>query len=198
MGNKTSQENNNDNNTSSPIGKEPVHPSYQSTRSTAIAKYDTTPHSKNKIERLLQLPINRENKFVLKWYHITNAIKQELYDKISLKFMDLVNSKTRYDNIDELLSTLRKKMNVDENEINYIRELIKRAKTFNPDKRETQSQTASISEFKHDLEADVFGVYNCFLFSNFQFEQCKLDDFEHLFTNKKKLESISKSINLYP
>eukprot|EP01084_Bolivina_argentea_P227667 384532_1 len=169
---------------------------------------------KNKIQRLLQLTTTGQilNNFVLKWDHIGNAINQELYGKISLEFMNMVNGPKRYDDTDHLLKELKQNMRVDENEINYIRELTNRAKTFNPhefgmycnneliNNLETnyglfreKLDTLIINELGKGkvLTADIFSVYNCFLFSNFQFQQSDIEDLTYPFEHKV-------SINLYP
>eukprot|EP01084_Bolivina_argentea_P105473 188876_1 len=132
----------------------------------------------NRIEHLLQLSSKTHNKFILKWYHIENAIKQELYDKISSKFMQMVNGKKRYNDIDQLLNELKKKMNIDENELNYLKQLIKRAKTcFYPEKKQKYSKENT------RLVSDILSVHNCFLFSNFHFKQLDINDLKGLSIN---------------
>eukprot|EP01084_Bolivina_argentea_P105472 188874_1 len=132
----------------------------------------------NEIERLLQLSLKSPNIFILQWSHIENAIKQELYDKISSKFMQMVNGKKRYNDIDQLLNELKKKMNIDENELNYLKQLIKRAKTcFYPEKKQKYSKENT------RLVSDILSVHNCFLFSNFHFKQLDINDLKGLSIN---------------
>eukprot|EP01084_Bolivina_argentea_P151686 264749_1 len=160
------------------------------------------PEHANNIKLLLQLSSNNAYGFVLQWYHIGNAIKQELYDKISIKFMNLVNGTTRYKDIDHLLSALSKKMNIDDNEINYLKKLINRAKTCNPlcayrSRRAANFVWTKIYYLEKELVADIFSVYTCFVFSNFQFQKCTDDDLNKIVTNKIKGKEI-QGIDLFP
>eukprot|EP01084_Bolivina_argentea_P029576 54917_1 len=66
-----------------------------------INKSGEAENNKNEIERLLELPSKTQNNnFTLQWYHIENAIKQELYDEIASTFIKLVNSDKQCDDID--------------------------------------------------------------------------------------------------
>eukprot|EP01084_Bolivina_argentea_P105479 188885_1 len=142
-------------------------------------------NNKNEIERLLQLSLKLQHKFVLKWFHIENAIKQELYDKVAARFMKLVNGEKTYDDVDHLLNELKRKMNIDENEANYVKQLLHRAKTFNPNIIEEDQQLRSQPKDTR-LIVDIFNVYNCFLFSNFQFQQCNIGDLKVTSKNQNK------------
>ncbi len=84
----------------------------------------------NTIERLLNFPQqNNTNKYILKWEHICNAMKHELYNEIASVFMTLINNnKKQYKNINDLMNDLKNKKRIDEKEINYIKQLINRAK----------------------------------------------------------------------
>eukprot|EP01084_Bolivina_argentea_P022634 42069_1 len=158
------------------------------------------PYTKNEIDRLLPLSSTSQNKFILKWYHIENAIKQELYDKISSKFMQMVNGKKRYDDIDELLNELEKKMNIDQNELNYLKQLIERAKIFNLNITNDDEKVLwdQHTEVDMALITDIFSVHNCFLFSNFHFQQLDISDLKGLSVNEDLIKQNPNSISLYP
>eukprot|EP01083_Nonionella_stella_P057734 151442_1 len=84
--------------------------------------------SLNSIHRLLSLP--QRGAFVLSWQHIANALSHELYDEISSSFMVTVNGSKRFENMDELLQEIKNKRHIHQNEVDYIRELIERARQF--------------------------------------------------------------------
>eukprot|EP01083_Nonionella_stella_P239450 838037_1 len=76
---------------------------------------------------------NHYSVFVLTWQHIANALKHELYDKISSSFMAIVNGNgrnTRFENVNELLLCIKLMIDIDQEEVNYIHQLIDRAKAF--------------------------------------------------------------------
>ena len=105
-----------------------------------INHYQTAPLNDNKpslsvdtlnaIQRLLDLKGN--NTFCLTWKHIANALNHELYDEISSAFMLIVNGPKRFEEIEDLLEALKTEKHIDQNEINYIKQLINRAKLFYP------------------------------------------------------------------
>eukprot|EP01083_Nonionella_stella_P089742 250502_1 len=88
----------------------------------------------NAIHRLLELPPRDSDEsaltFVLNWQHIANALSHELYDKISSSFMVIVNGDTRFENVNELLEEIQDRTHIQQDEMNYIRQLIQRAKLF--------------------------------------------------------------------
>ena len=85
----------------------------------------------NSIDRLLKLSTkSKENGFNLQWKHIANALKHELYEKISSDFLLLVNGKEGFENLDALLTKLKKKTRISGKEMNYIKQLFERAKLF--------------------------------------------------------------------
>eukprot|EP01084_Bolivina_argentea_P293276 504366_1 len=131
----------------------------------------------------------------LTWQNIGNAITHELYEKISVQFMNMVNNETRYDDIDRLLNSLKKKIKIDENEVKYLRELIRRTKNSDI----CEIDLVPLFNFKPNLIADVFSVYTCFLFSNFQFQKCDTTEIKTFLENKNQINhSVPWTTNLYP
>eukprot|EP01083_Nonionella_stella_P239449 838034_1 len=90
------------------------------------------PPSLNTIHRLLGLsrPQSHDNVFVLHWKHIANALRHELYNRIASSFMEIVNGNTRFENVNGLLRFIKLNNNIDQDEVNYIQQLIERAKAF--------------------------------------------------------------------
>eukprot|EP01084_Bolivina_argentea_P305028 526902_1 len=147
---------------------------------TAFPNEKQTPKfDKNDIKRLLGIQW-------FTWNQIANAMRHELYDNISITFMELINGDKRYQDIDHVLNELKKKMRIDENEVVYIKNLISRAKKFNPYKIEKKKKV-KVMNVDQQLDTDIFNVYNCFLFSNFHFQQC---DFKHIQPSSINLASI--------
>ncbi len=73
----------------------------------------------------------------LKWIHLANGIKHLLYDEMAESFMIIINNNKKYKSIsskdiDDILTELQKKTNINENEMNYIREIIKNTLKFEP------------------------------------------------------------------
>eukprot|EP01083_Nonionella_stella_P067025 177008_1 len=96
---------------------------------TPFKQTDTMNQSKlNPIHRLLEL--SEEKEFVLTWQHIANALNHELYDNIASSLMVIVNGSKRFENTDELLEEIKNKNHIHQDEVNYIRELIERARQF--------------------------------------------------------------------
>eukprot|EP01084_Bolivina_argentea_P267932 454970_1 len=125
----------------------------------------------------------------LNWSHISNAIEHFLYDKIALSFMNIMkkeNNKT----ITSILTKLQSEKKISQNEIDYLREIINRTIRFQPitnankaqNIRHTCNQNKS-NDFdlfvglNINMLYDIYNVYNCFLFSNYQFTKYKKDTF---------------------
>eukprot|EP01084_Bolivina_argentea_P073381 133171_1 len=132
----------------------------------------------------------------VQWHHITNALKQELYDNISRLFSNIVNQ-NRYTqtmninepNIETVLSQLKIKVNIAENEINYIKALIRRAILLKPLTKAkittllTANEVFTNDELTLNTLYDIYNVYKCFLFANYQFKRYEEKEFIHLIEN---------------
>eukprot|EP01084_Bolivina_argentea_P226909 383219_1 len=131
------------------------------------------------------------NEYSLKWEHIGNAINHELYETISKTFMQLVKSgKTKFKTADDILTKLRKKTKIDQNEIKYIQFLIQRAIRFfyplnSTDNNSSQGiiPTPVICQLNTDTLCDIYNVHNCFLYMNFNFQQYEESEIMCYFEN---------------
>ena len=89
------------------------------------------------------------NNFVLKWHNITNAIQKELYWKMATEIWKIIQQNDikkeaiyytqkeekedeRKKGLEYILEKVKKTMDVDINEIEFIRDIVKRAKAFKP------------------------------------------------------------------
>eukprot|EP01084_Bolivina_argentea_P168996 292984_1 len=63
------------------------------------------------------------------WKYIESAVNHELYDKISDTFMKIVKQAKNV-TVEEILVALKNKLKIDENEIRYVKKLIRRAIRF--------------------------------------------------------------------
>eukprot|EP01083_Nonionella_stella_P276229 938454_1 len=165
--------------------------------------------------------------FALNWQHIANALKHELYDKIASTFMVIVNgSNKRFENLNELLEEIKNERHIHQKEIDYIRQLIERAKQFCYDTRGTSKandkQMMIDSSDEDDINLtndgltsqlliDIYNVHKCFLFSNYHFMDYGVKDFANDIQKRKHLNPQTKqniksigfedkitTINLYP
>eukprot|EP01083_Nonionella_stella_P140526 431047_1 len=89
-------------------------------------------HPLNSIHRLLELHQrdSHDRVFGLTWQHIANALSHELYDKLALSFIRIVNGEKRLENANELWAEIKDKTHIQQNEMNYVQQLIDRAKRF--------------------------------------------------------------------
>eukprot|EP01084_Bolivina_argentea_P226907 383213_1 len=65
------------------------------------------------------------NERIINWERIGNAIHHELYENISHEFMQIIHN-NKYKTIKEILNALKNKVKMDDNEIKYMKQLIKR------------------------------------------------------------------------
>eukprot|EP01083_Nonionella_stella_P241514 843358_1 len=75
--------------------------------------------------------VKHDVSFALNWEHIATALEHELYDKIASTLMVVVNrGYTIFENVNsnELLKEIKNETQIHQKEINYIRQLIVRAK----------------------------------------------------------------------
>eukprot|EP01083_Nonionella_stella_P057877 151758_1 len=125
-------------------------------RVDSLAKNDIdTAGALNPIDRLLELGPGSDT-FGLKWRHIASALSHELYDKISSSFMAIVNGNKRFETMNELLEEIKSITHIQQNEINYIQQLIERAKQFHANKddvqfQETNTLRSTIHEHAHSI-----------------------------------------------
>eukprot|EP01084_Bolivina_argentea_P056004 102557_1 len=145
------------------------------------------------------------SKFRLTWQHIANAVSHELYHQISLRLMTIIKKKNIlnsdiYNNnkVKIVLSELKRRGRSSAQETEYIKMLIKRAKSFKPQRTVT---TKSIQEndpylmvdpgypgLTMNLLYDIYSTHKSFIFSNYQFQTYSLNDF---IKNLKNTEYIS-------
>eukprot|EP01084_Bolivina_argentea_P120276 213195_1 len=131
------------------------------------------------------------SQWILTWNHIASALSHELYDELSSVIITIVTEKHQiYSNqvqqlqmnvIDDLLINVKKKINICNEEIVYIKSVIERAITFYahqatktiPDQKIEHIKSASklIDDNHHgltfDLLEDIYTVHNCFLSTNY-------------------------------
>eukprot|EP01083_Nonionella_stella_P288409 981444_1 len=96
----------------------------------------------NPIHRLLGLCQENDHECDLNWQHIANALRHELYKKISLSFMEIINGNTRFENMDDLLKNIKNSTHIHQSEVNYIRQLMERAKLFHDNAFQTIADEA--------------------------------------------------------
>eukprot|EP01084_Bolivina_argentea_P241268 405076_1 len=153
--------------------------------------------------------------------HLMKAIKHELYDKIAYAFGKAIDFEGQ--DIDMILNKLRKKKNIKDNEIQYIKQIALRADTFRMGMETTDIESqhrisknvkAIADNLDIDTLYDIYSVHNNFLFSNYQFAEYKADDFiwdiqSNVYFDKYKynenfvsaidsLKQYIPTINLYP
>eukprot|EP01083_Nonionella_stella_P200964 735482_1 len=80
--------------------------------------------SLNSIYRLLSLSRSERNGFVLTWQHIANALSHELYDKIAVAFVAIVNGDKRFENVNELLEQITDETHIHQKGTDYIQQLL--------------------------------------------------------------------------
>eukprot|EP01084_Bolivina_argentea_P268273 455607_1 len=161
-----------------------------------------------------------QNYFKLNWQHIANAISHELYNKIAKSFMVIINSdKKMYKtinahNINNLLDKLKTKNRISNDEINYIKQLIRRAVRFQPFANKANVYESKVNDISIDVYEglnidmlyDIYSVHNCFLFTNYHFKPYpkhifinSVDANEHCKQYKNRIKSKHiPSIDLYP
>eukprot|EP01083_Nonionella_stella_P141129 434245_1 len=74
---------------------------------------------------------------------IASALNHELYDKISSTFMVVVNENKTFQNMNDLLEAIQNERHIHPNELNYIGQLIQRAKQFHDS---THSGTCQVND----------------------------------------------------
>eukprot|EP01083_Nonionella_stella_P129955 394361_1 len=139
------------------------------------------------------------------WLHISSAINHELYESLSSKIekrvqTDFFKSKaeTNLDYIFNALSQLKEQSKVDANEINYIKQLMKRANNIEKHAYNNESDFLSKKELNQDIDDDlcglnammlydIYNVHKCFLFANYHFQS---------FTTNQFIKCIQNSLNV--
>eukprot|EP01084_Bolivina_argentea_P228081 385286_1 len=117
--------------------------------------------------------------FKLSWKHVSNAIKHSLYKMIAISFLEMTTSDLicSPQTIDNVLTALVAKVKINQNEVKYIEQLTKRAFKFQPAKNEHSImpykyvgvEDDTKSDLNFGIVRDIYNVYDCFLFSNYQF-----------------------------
>eukprot|EP01084_Bolivina_argentea_P274286 467468_1 len=135
---------------------------------------------KNSVHRLLGLSKN----CILTWDHIANAISHELYHKISVSFLRVVCDKA-YESIDDVLKRLQQITKSDKKEIDYLKQIINKAKSsflvfverkgiYVSHEKHVDDKKVKKNE-KHkkaeNILCDVFNVHNYFLFSQYNLQK---------------------------
>eukprot|EP01083_Nonionella_stella_P141130 434246_1 len=121
---------------------------------------------------------------------IASALNHELYDKISSTFMVVVNENKTFQNMNDLLEAIQNKRGIHPDELNYIGQLIQRAKQFHDS---NHSETRKVADqqmmidmddmgpnsdgFTFNLLVDIYNVHKCFLFGNDHFKHYDVKHF---------------------
>eukprot|EP01084_Bolivina_argentea_P032986 61037_1 len=167
---------------------------------TAMAYWIECSNTIVTIDNLVQFLTPPSEYIQMKWHHVANAIRHELYDKIANTFLEATsNGKS----VNDILNTLQNKTRIDANECEYIRNLIQRAMNFYYPRKVHQNYNNTNEADINDTSAlsndnitqqvnittlcDIYNVHNCWLFMNCNFHHYK----EH--ENSKIVK-----FNLYP
>eukprot|EP01084_Bolivina_argentea_P304037 525014_1 len=143
--------------------------------------------------------------------YIGNVMKHELYPQILSTFMEITKWNEKKDKtINQMINELQKQNKIDDNELKYIRQLIQRTLIFvyklNCDNNrehdidykqpypsmENDDISHITNEVNIDILYDIYNVHNCFLFTNFNFEQYATTQFMADIEKNKKMNVINK------
>eukprot|EP01083_Nonionella_stella_P102299 290916_1 len=136
----------------------------------------------------------------LELQHIANALKHELYHQISSSIVEIVNVYKTFEDMNELLVAIQNKTHIHQNELNYIHQLIERAKLFHHSKPSNSIKRhnyhisrgciikrtvlwnddidAQCEGFTFNLLLDIYNTHKCFLFANYHLQHYSIAEYQ--------------------
>eukprot|EP01084_Bolivina_argentea_P100450 180356_1 len=131
----------------------------------------------------------------LNWEHICKCIKHEMYPMLSSAVESIIsNTKEVIVNVDDistnavnkLIERLQKKRKLGNEEVHYLRKLVKRARNYNnKQKRSVDIIREDTTDFGKNynglnmpLLKDIFDVHRLFVFGNLHFEDYTIEQFK--------------------
>eukprot|EP01084_Bolivina_argentea_P083588 151345_1 len=144
--------------------------------------------------------------FRLNWLHIIECIRHEMWPKLASSIYAIIDNKDEAkhkiidlynldgDTISDVIEILKSKRHLAIEERDYLRNLIKRAKQFNPISCDNTVSTKNINtgpvQKQIDFESknvglnlplliDIFSVHRSFMFNNFHFNEYSVNNFKN-------------------
>eukprot|EP01083_Nonionella_stella_P221520 791352_1 len=149
--------------------------------------------------------------FKLSWNHLIECIKHEMWPKLASVIQAMVNNDDEKQNgmidaddvsddcVRNIIDVLKTKRHLPSEECEYLKQLIARAKQFDPNK---YNHYINANEDNHPI-MDIYDVHHIFMFTNFNFREYKMNDFKtnvaQAFGQKwNENASFKPRFNLYP
>eukprot|EP01083_Nonionella_stella_P303686 1052189_1 len=129
--------------------------------------------------------------FKLSWNHLIECIKHEMWPKLASVIQGMVNNDDEkqnqmidVDNVSDdcvrnIIDVLRTKRHLPSEECKYLKQIIARAKQFDPAQynHHQNANHMSTSEDNHQI-MDIYDVHNIFMFTNFNFREYTIENFK--------------------
>eukprot|EP01084_Bolivina_argentea_P102159 183062_1 len=159
----------------------------------------------NQIKNNKKIYINtKKRRFEMTWSHITNCVRHEMWPKLSSILQSIVDNHEeikkedlKQQNIDAILRELKTKRNLEQDELKYFLNLIKRAKNFKVS-QPTCQYNENINDKRLELLNDIFNVHRSFLWINYHFYEYEKSQWIETIQNAQTMSSLDFTLPTWP